>query len=365
MSKYMGILLGITLLLVFGCEGISVSVNKDGEIAIPREEGIVIYNPVSGDVRIFQQNENKNEIPVLTAWNADGNALAYTLRPKKGNKSTSLFIRKKREDAPKLIYSSKYPISQIRWSPAGDAVSIARQGVSIQYKSADIALIDVNTGKVLKEFLSVGDSHAWLDKNSLIYVKIKDVNPDNAAIYKGTLTLYNRLLDEELPLTEVLFSREGSITADPFHRQIGFTAIEAGPQVGPYTDFMSDENFAYIIKPGNFPEIIYSEPVTFLLFSPDGTRLLGKRKEWDDSDLILINWRLKTAQTVQESVPDFISTDSMKIPLYPAWYDSRSLVYFSIHYKYGANGKDLRLMHLDLITEKKRDLQLAVDQGVQ
>ncbi len=356
------VIAGLSLLL--GCEGVSVSVNAEGDIAFARSEGIFFYNPDQNSLSLVEWKYGSEVVPVIVRWSPDGKTIAYTEKSSADSQETRVYVIGRNGEGKRQLYSTEHPITQMEWDPKGIYISVAQAGEDTDLGVADLVIISVEQEKVVKVMENTGDSHAWFDNNNLVFMKIDEVNPDNSGIFKGSLRMYRLSLDEDLEIAQTMVPREGSIVVNPFRRQIGFTAIGAGSDVGVYEEYMSDEAYAYIVQPGNVPELASPDVVNFIAFSPDGVQLLAKTVTWDGADLSVIDWKTKQTRTLVSPITDTVSIDSAEIQIYPAWYDSDRVLYFLFSRVYGSNGSTLRLMILDKRKGSPANLQIEIDKRI-
>ena len=104
--------------------------------------------------------------------------------------------------------------------------------------------------------------------------------------------------------------------------------------------------------------------MNYLRYSRDGTKLLAKSLTWEGADLVVIDPRNKTTQVVRKNITDYLTKDSINIPVLPVWYDKNRVLFFEESSVYSTGGKSLRLMSVDMRTGEIRNLQIEIDRFI-
>jgi Tol biopolymer transport system component len=360
------VILLITWLFLTACEPVSVSVNDNSEVAFTRLEGVFFINVAKESLSTVFWNHKNKPLPVITRWSPDGKQLAFTERKDKDSTDTSVYVVNRDGSKKRKMYStSSKVITQLEWSPDGAYISLAQNGEDSDMGVADLALISTRDGMSKTIVANSGDVHSWLDNNRLIFMKIREKNPDNGDIMKGALAVYDITSGEWQRITSTIVGKVGSIDCDPDKKTTIFSAIKAGSAADSgYEENMSSDSYAYMIKDGGTPELINEAPINFLLFSPDGSTVLAKMEKDYKKNLVTINLTSKAVDTLIVDVTDKISANSSDVQVYPAWLDGDTVLFWRFANTYGYNGQALQLMSIETGNRKISNLQPFIDRAI-
>ncbi len=362
MKKYPRYLILMFLFLAAACEDVSVSVNSRGEIAFAREEGVFFLDADADSIELVDWTYGQEKTPALVRWSPDGNYLAYTNRVVDDYYDTDVYVIDRLGRGKRLVYSCRQVILQMEWSAEGSSLSVAQVGEDTDIGVADLALIDVATGESEIILRNVGDSVSWPIDSAFVFMQVKEANPDNSDILKGTLGLYDTESGEILEIVDAIIGKDGGIVADP-DDYIAFSAIEVGDV--EFSETMTTDAYAYSIRPHSEAVRLLERPVTFLKFSPDRSRLLMKaQREYSGYDLGYLEIESGEWNLLIEDVVDTVTVDSIDVAVQPAWHGKDAVLYWDIGRTYGHNGQGLRLMRYDLSDGMKRNFQPLIDRAL-
>ncbi|MCK4797254.1 MAG: hypothetical protein KAT05_07715, partial [Spirochaetes bacterium] len=269
----------LLLIIVIGCEPISVSVNSKGEVAFARSEGVFFINLKSGALSLLDWNYAQPTVPVIVRWSPDEEHLAFTVKENKDSQNTTVYTINKKGQKKK-IYSTSKVITQLEGSTKGSYISLAQAGEDSDMNVADLVLILVKDGMSKIVVQNAGDVHKWLDDNTIAFIKIIKKNPDNSDIFMAELSLYKVDTQEKIVLTKALVGRTGGMDCFPAMNIIAFTAIKTDKEAENFEKNMTTDGYAYVFNIKSNKLMKISENViNFVEFSPDGTKILAKVKE--------------------------------------------------------------------------------------
>jgi len=353
----------LTLICFFSCEPLSVSVNKEGEIAFTRREGIFYFNYRTGKLTSVLWNYGKEAVPVIARWDPPGELLAVTLKDSKDSQNTSILIINKKGEITK-VYSSANIITQLEWSPDMKYISFAQSGKNTETGVADLGFVSIKDG-LSKIFIDdAGDVHKWMDNGNIVFVKINKKNPDNTDIFSGELSAYSIEKQAIERYVKVMVSKTGSLDYSASRAEVAITAITLGDKEEYFTKDMKSNTYLYLYSLKNKKNIKPFETfVNFAAYSPDSEKLLIKTKK-EASDIYDLNYfRISTKENVGliKNTVDTVSAGSVSVQAYPAWLNNNIVLYWRISKNYGSNGESLNLMEINLSTMKKQNFQPFID----
>lgn len=348
-------------LSLLSCEDVSVSVNKKGQVALTRSEGVFAYDPAQGRVSLIDWNYGNAEFPVIVRWAPDGESLAFTVRSGSGNQDASVYLVKKDGTGKSLLYETAKIVSQMEWSPDGRFLSLATAGEDTEMSVADLGVLTVADGEWKTVATNTGDVHAWTDKQTLACVKLTKKNPDNGDLFQGQLILLNVSTGKERVLTPLVAGKSSEVRSRPGSDEILFTAIEASEEEPEFTEGMAADPYVYRIRPGEAAQWISDRVVTYIGYSPDGKKVLIKAKGEDSVDLALLDPDTSEVTPVVENIPDTVNVSQVDAKVIPAWLDNGTVLFWKVANTYGASGQSIRFMSCSLATGKIVNHQVAID----
>lgn len=357
----------LLLIIVIGCEPISVSVNSKGEVAFARSEGVFFINLKSGALSLLDWNYAQPTVPVIVRWSPDEEHLAFTVKENKDSQNTTVYTINKKGQKKK-IYSTSKVITQLEGSTKGSYISLAQAGEDSDMNVADLVLILVKDGMSKIVVQNAGDVHKWLDDNTIAFIKIIKKNPDNSDIFMAELSLYKVDTQEKIVLTKALVGRTGGMDCFPAMNIIAFTAIKTDKEAENFEKNMTTDGYAYVFNIKSNKLMKISENViNFVEFSPDGTKILAKVKEegyGGKINLAYIDMINKSEKILIKNVTDTVNANSTNVQAYPTWFDENNVLYWRSSNTYGSSGQALQLMSVDISSLKKQNYQVMIDSEV-
>ncbi len=362
MNKYF-IFFILTLLLFsfLNCEPVSVSVNSKGEIAFTRDTGVFYYNPKTNSIQTVFWNYPNSSITIISKWSPDGQKIAFTVRNSEYENATKIYLIDKNGSNSKEILNSDKNIIQLEWSPDGNYISYALPGADSDMGAADIGLISLKDGTNKIILTNTGDVHKWYNLN-IIYMSIKEKNPDNSSMFKGILSMYDITNQTNTPLVNSIINNKGYIDCSK-NEDIVFTAYKVN---NTNTDIAFEEFssvYSFLINLKNISSIsqITNKNSSFNTFSPDNENILLVTDDGSLSSLELYNIKNKSKQSIINNITFKTSVSGSEISLYPCWYDNNAILFFKIINVYGANGKMLQLMSINKDGSNLTNLQPFIE----
>ncbi len=352
----------IIIMLIIGCEPISVSVNSEGEVAFTRGEGVFYLNLKTQKLNILDWNYGKETIPAIVRWAPKSDKVALTIKDNKDSQATAVYIIDKKGNNKK-IYSGTKVITQLEWSIDGNYISFAQAGQDTELNVADIGLISVKDGMSKIILQNCGDVHRWLNNNEIVFIKINKKN-QNTDIFLGELSLYKIESQNIEVLSNIIVSSTGGLDCSPVTGQIAFTAITVMDDAKDFKENMSVETFlfAFNIKSKKI-EKISDDVINFVKYSPDESKILVKVKDknlYTSMNFGYFDSKNKSFKLLANNVTDKVNANSMEVQVYPCWYDNNVVLFLKLNNNYGSNTM-LQLMSIDISNLKKKNYQPVIE----
>jgi hypothetical protein len=272
-------LAGVTLLaatfLLTGCFPLELQVTSQGEIVIPRAEGVLVYNP-AGPSRLITVDAAK-ELPAFAVVSSDGTRLAragLALDENGDAQNSSQLLLTDLESRVTTELTVVENMSFLQWDPTGRYLSYAF--VSGQnYDNIDESLPELKLFNVADQSeKSLGKNtssiHRWTaDGKGIWFLKTEAKDTDGRL---GSLCLYDVAKGQVRKVARVLQAEWFDVSPDG--KEIILSArgmAAAGTRAAPVDENNSSFLFVVDTQKGSFRRLEYN--AAFARYSPDGARV--------------------------------------------------------------------------------------------
>jgi len=352
--------------ILLGCEPVSVSVNKRGEIAFTRSEGVFFFHPRSGRLSTVKWNHGQETVPAIVRWSPNGERLAYTVKSDDKGRNTAVYVADRSGKNEKKVYTASKRITQLEWSPDGKRLSAAQAGENTKLQVADLVMIDVASAMSKVLLKDTGDVHTWVDAETLAVMKINSKD-EKTRLFNAALTLVNTGGGGARAVLKTVVSKVGSL--DYNDNEVLFTAAAVDTKAITVTKDMKKHSYVFLYHVTKKKHIKLSdEEYKYIAISPNGQMLLLKQKTGSAySPTIRLAYfppESKKPRSLVSPVLDTVKADNATVQVYPAWYTDNAVLYWEQPVTYSGSGKAMRLMKLDIKTGRKENLQIRIDQAV-
>lgn len=349
------LVLPLLLILLVGCEPISVSINSKGEIAFTRSEGVFFLDLKAKKLTTLYWNYGKDDVPIIVRWSPDEKMLAYTI--KDSSSQTRIFLVDRKGKNREEVMSTGKILTQLEWGPDGKYLSYAQQGEDTGLSVADLGIIELKTKRGAIFAKSAGDLHRWIDNNRLVFMKVNVKNENNTNMYKGELSLYDVNSNKSESLLPVIIDKSGGF--DSNDKMVIFTAYAVEDR--EFGDDLS-KSYPYVYHFGSEgADQLAQVPAYFLQISPDGKSVAAIVEENYEKRLAIIDNKSAKMTIILPKIADKVSANSAEVTVYPAWFGNEGVVYFKMNNVYGSNGQSLQLRLVDVKSKERDNLQPLID----
>ncbi|MDP6545929.1 MAG: hypothetical protein QGH60_18260 [Phycisphaerae bacterium] len=354
--------------LFCGCLPIELSVSKDGQILIPREEGFCSFDPASGAVKkIYVPKSDK---PAMGLFAPDAKSILAISESSGGGmgSSFSVAVVSRSGGAPRELLKASN-LTYARWSPDGSKVALTRvadkkkaplgeQLPELMLASAAAAGSKVLAGNVSKLV-------RWFpDSKSVLSFQIASKSKDTG-LYSGQLVKIDIASGKATALVQVMGGQAVFFDLSPDGKSVLFTAIES-MKVGGKLPAKPKNNdtklFKIDVASGAIVKV--ADDAIYAIYSPKGTKVLVGQPGNNAVSLKVGGADLKAFKTIAKGVVKSAGDGPGSADFYPSWFDEKTIVFLSKHAEYGTAGKNLHLISIGADGKGRKDLQNAISAGV-
>jgi hypothetical protein len=273
--RFAGLSLLAATLLLAGCFPLELQVTPQGEIVIPRAEGVLVYNP-AGVSRLITVDSLK-ELPAFAAVSADGTRLAragLALGENGDAQSTAQLLLTDLESRTTTELAIVENMSFLQWDPKGRYLSYAF--ISGQnYDDIDESLPELKLFNVADQSeKSLGKNtssiHRWsADGKGIWFLKTEVKDTDGRL---GSLCYYTLATGQVRKVARVLQAEWFDVSPDGSEIILSARGMaEAGNRAAPADENNSSWLYVVDTKKGSFRRLEYN--AAFARYSPDGARV--------------------------------------------------------------------------------------------
>ncbi len=343
-TRKSGILMTMAaIVLLAGCFPILLDVNKDGQVLIPRKEGVFVYDLKTDKIDLLLKSNGQAD-PAWARWSPDASmALVAAVTPDNQTIFTAVQVRSKR--AKELGQVGQVALAI--WSPDGKKFSFVEVGMG----DGGLKAMDPASGKSQMLLEGASATHAWLPDSKTI-VAIKPAENEGQDDKPASLMLVT-LDGKSRKIAEVRTEGNSALSLSPDGKKL--VLVESGEDGDRLVSISLPDGRKTPVTLGDL------EPKA-AFFSPDGSKLaLTTGGENNKSRLVILPNGGKPI-VVDEDI--MTSTGGMNgMPVYPTWVDEKTILYFKAVPAYGVSGVSMHLVKAT-IGGQSNDLQLTIDNGV-
>jgi len=352
-----------------GCLPIELDVSPDGQVLVPREEGLFQYDPATGKATQLAQPadgqpafalyipESKDKL-LITGGGSGGSPM--------GGSGFTFNVLDPRGKS-RVVYSGSN-VTYASVSPDGKHIGISRVSdqQSQEFEQNMPELLAVNLGDGTKTAITSNASalHRWMpDGRHLLVLHLLSKDSEND-LYTGQVALYNLEGKQTKVVGTVVGPRDVFLDLSPNGKKLLCTATAFAP--GSNVEMKVDpeaEPKLHLIDMVDGEIQATGENIDYGIWSPDGDHILIGGNE-DDGTLTLrvTGPTLAGAHTVAEDAAASISGGfGPGTDIYPGWVDDDTIHYLAKKSVYGTAGKNLFLTTVNVDGSNRRTHQHHLD----
>jgi hypothetical protein len=362
----------LPLLLLFGAAGclpIDLDVNDKGEMLIPRQEGVFLYEWKTGKMTQLPWTGDGN---LALARFAPGNDLLLAARVKEGFLGeTRVELAPIKGGKPRILFKTSRDISAVQLSPDGTQLAVVQHAGFTEDQMPEIHHVDVKTAAA-KVLMQKAVLIRWLaDSKKMVVFKIDEKVKDTSN-YLGQLGTLDPADAKLTPLASACVDSHAFMAVAPDGKNAIFTAFLAGPAgakldipkyptVGVYQFDFANAKVSRLDK--------LDRKIEYARYSPSGKKVLLVAEQKDTflsekRDLIVADTALQDLKTVATNSHMPLVRIGGEDLNFPGWLDEDNLFYFSKISVYGVTGHAIHMNHIGADGKNGRDVQPDIDVAV-
>ncbi|MCE5277689.1 MAG: hypothetical protein ABFD92_16130 [Planctomycetaceae bacterium] len=366
MKNCFSILLLVSTVFLIGCFPVELSVSKDGQVLIPRQEGFYLLKTAdAAEAKLIYSP--KGEKPVWAAFTPDASSVLALSQGKGDMGDTNYTLRRMGPDASALkALMTASNLLYARVSPDGAKVSLARasdtESKTLAKKMPELLVVSTADGAKKPLLSDVAAVHRWTtDGKGILAVHVTSREKDGDQ-YVGKLVIVAVADGKTTDAASVLAGDKIYMDVSPDGNKVLLTALKVLP-TAQAVPAKSDE------KPSLFEIDLRSGQVRLLkqkallgVYSPKGDKVLAATEGGEGTtELSIASGDMKEFKT--------IATDAAKSAgsseIYPGWLNNDTVLYVGLRAVYGTEAKNFQLMALSADGKTRRNFQPTIDQAVE
>lgn len=352
------------LVLVAGCFPVLLSVDKAGRVLIPRQEGVFSFDLKSGKTELVAKAA-KGE-PAWARWSPDGTKVLVG-EVSQDNSKTSLSIVDMKTRLAKPLADLEATACAL-WSPDGKSVSAAEVGMG----GAKLKVIAVESGQAKEVLSGALAMHTWLPDGTLLAVRTKEKKEEeNSSAKAGELVVVNPAGGVEAKVVAAVRCEQAALMdVSPDGKWVLAVESEAKGE--------SREETAKLVKISmvdGSKKAMAVAGAKAAFWSPDGKRIMilkgpsesGQANETSGKpgpEIVVTDAEGAAAVSVAKGGVLTQSEEMGGPAFFPTWADNETILYFASAKTYGLGGKAVHLVSVKVDGRARKDLQMAIDNGV-
>jgi len=385
------------LVLGAGCFPVLLDVDKQGRVLIARQEGVFSFDAKTERCQLLCKPSKGTS--AWARWSPDGKMVLVGIIHE--GEGTELLVYNIATKQSKSVGTFRN-ISCALWSPESRAISVAEPRGDA---ACDLDLVNLATGERKGMLSKALPMHKWLPGGKVVAFTIQQEREENA--YYGELVVYNAANGDLQLIESMICDRYASVDVSPD----GASAL-----LIEWTD-KPGYKLSLVDMKARKKTILLTEGVMNAFWSPDGKKIAivkgMTRDDWwagrsdqernrqrpprrpgppgqttpeqeaqppkpdekpkEDSEelvmpgemppakLVVTDREGKNEQLVASNVAIETEAGSSARPIYPAWLDVNTILYFEKTRVYGVAGTSLRLMRVGADGTGRRSLQHIID----
>ena len=354
--------------LFCGCLPIELSVSKDGQILIPRQEGFCSFDPASGVVK--KVYVPKSAKPAMGLFAPDAKSILAISEASGGGMGSSFAVAVVSASggaARELLKASN--LTYARWSPDGGKVALTRVAdkKKAPLKQQLPELIVTSSAVAGRKVLAgnVSKLVRWFpDSKSVLSFQIASKN-EETDIYSGQLVKIDIASGKAQPLAQVMGDQSVFFDLSPDGKSVLFTAAES-VKIGGKLPAKAKDNetrlFKLDVASGTVAKV--ADDAIYAIYSPKGTKVLVGQAGNNAVSLKVGGPDLKGLKTIANGVIKSAGDGPASSDFYPSWYDEKTILFLTKHAEYGTAGQNLHLISIGADGQGRKDLQNAIGAGL-
>jgi hypothetical protein len=362
MKTHVVIVLALVAVLVAGCFPVLLHVDKRGRVLIPREDGVFIYDGRKGTTQLLAKVSEGTA--AWARWSVNGR-MVLVGAINESNRAELLVAKVGGKKAKS--YGKFDQMACAFWSPEGKAVTVGELTGQNSCRISMVNLINGDKRVLLDRSLPM---HRWLPGGRIVAFRIDARHADTDA-YLGNLVVVSAKTGDMSTLAEAICERSSSI--DVTSRGLFALLVE-------WTRFPGFKLTKVDMKKGTKTTLI-KQGVISAAWSPDGKHIAVVRykesdKTLDDDyrryrrrdpsrvELVVTDADGKNPKVLADGIVTETNSSDDRRPVYPAWLDKKTILYFTRATVYGLRGRSMQLASVKIDGSKQTNLQLGIDEGV-
>jgi Tol biopolymer transport system component len=357
------------MMLLAGCFPILLDVNKDGQVLIPREEGVFSFDLASG--KMVRLAERAKGDPAWARWSPDGTKVLVADVAEGGK--TALRIVDLKTHAVKPL-AELDATACVLWSPDSGSVSAAEVGMG----GTQLKLIPLETGQAKGLLSNTLAMHAWLPDGRVLAFRVTE-KKENSQVASGELVVVDSAGGEPRIVAQATCDQSAILSVSPDGKQALVVEAEV---IGEGDKQQAATKLVQVALADGAKKVLPKADVAAAFWSPDGKRILVLTKGGGDaagmakamgaamgapagggSQIVVTDAEGKNAVVVATSV--LTHSGGMGGPaMYPSWADSDTILYFVSVKTYGEGGTAVRLMSIKVDGSGRKNLQPTIESAV-
>lgn len=337
----------VLIILFSGCFPLELSVTPNGAIVIPRNEGVLVYNPAAKTGQLIPSA--KGEVPAFAVASPDGTKVAWasTLLEENGKPGTQsrLLITDIKSGATEEVMIAKYA-AFIQWAPNGLSISYSFisgenfEGVEESLPEIRVITIEEKSEKVVSRNTSA--IHRWTpDGKGIVFLKTETKDTMGRS---GSLVLY-----------DVKSGRARKIAP---MRDAEWFDLSPDGQEAVLSAKKDDEKSLFVVKVENGATQKIAYDAAFARYSPDGSHVVIHKEDalWiAGRDFALPEQSLVRAEPIE-------GMEGGKY--HPVWYSKDEVLFLGKRATFGLIVFTRELMAANIHTNAVRNFQPGIESSL-
>ncbi len=354
------------MIALTGCLPIELDVSPNGQMLIPRQEGLFQYDPATGEAAQVATGDGGE--PAFAMYIPNSEAMLLVRAGGGGGMGGGSFnftVVDPKGGARQVHSASNVTYATV--APDGKHIALSRvadkQSETFEQNMPELKLVNLADGTTTDVASDVSVIHRWLPDGKgvlALHLLSKDEESD---LYTGQIVTYD-LSGKQAQLLGTVVGPDGVfMDISPDGTKLLFTAVTyvKGDAEVAIEDDAEPRVFLLDIAGGEAKA--GPEGVTYAIWSPDGQRVLLGGDE-DDGLLTLqvTGPTLAGAHTLAEDAAAKVGAGfGRDTDIYPGWLDNDTVHYLASRAVYGTAGKNLFLVTVDMDGSNRTSHQHQID----
>jgi hypothetical protein len=343
-------------LMLAGCYPMEIPVARDGVIVVPRAEGFVVMDGVTGEGTLIATKAD--EAPAFAAISADGRLIVRAVQMKDDDGAATsrsrLIVGRRGEEGIVLAEAENLCFAQV--SPDNGTVSYAfvssQTSEGIDEALPELRLVSwppkEGAERVVAKNVSV--AHRWLSDGRIIFLKTE--KKDGQTRF-GALVIFDPAKNKATRIASVLDAEWFDVAPDGGEAVLSAKAVTPPGETPKVDEEAAKKLFLVDLVKGTIRPI--EADAAFCRFSPDGRRVA-----------ILMQQALAVVGRDPDARPRPLMRGAVTdlengTKVHLSWLNATEILALSKKPIFGVNGFTLELVAVDAETGEVRSLQEAIE----